>query len=324
MSITNSQAAQLGRLSIIAMDMYTALCAATTSTSTPPAAGVPPPNQNVLTPTGDPRIIEEGWELAAYIVARDALFQSAHTVIAGTDVYYGFLARSATNPDNLVAVVRGTNGMLEWIEDAEFASLPHPTLPGGAVEQGFWGIYASMRLVDSNGNPIGSSAADGITQSVGTGTLMVVGHSLGSALSTYLVFDLADPARLGTRVSACLFASPQTGDQFFADAFDKKVSDYRVFNYALDIVPRVPLGPDYVTLARATVLMPWTSEASIRVDVFCNHHVICYCAMLDYEATMQDPRLLITSDDKVCAACVRGPERAEPTLAKLLTPATSL
>jgi triacylglycerol lipase len=146
----------------------------------------------------------------------------------------------------------------------------------------------------------------------------VIGHSLGSALSTYLAYDLTNTTPLGSRVSACLFASPQTGNSVFTTSFDKTVQDYRVFNYVLDIVPRVPMGPDYATLARATILQPATSESNIRVSLFCNHHVICYCSMLDYENTMTDPAVLVTSDDIACAACVLGPESAIPTVAKLL------
>jgi hypothetical protein len=40
--------------------------------------------------------------------------------------------------------------------------------------------------------------------------------------------------------------------------------------------------------------------------------------MLDYESTVSDPTILVTDDDKACAACVLGPETAAPTLAKLL------
>jgi len=320
MSITNSQAARLGRLSIFAMDMYTALPPPPVPASTPPVSSAPILLYR-LTPPPDPRIGTEGWTIVAYVVAQDAIFQAGTTVIGGTTVYYGFLAQSATDSTRFVAVVRGTNGIVEWVEDAAFVPIPHPTLPGATVEQGFWDIYAGMHLLDLNGRQIGAGAADAIASVVGPGTLTVIGHSLGSALSTYLTYDLADPSRLGARVSACLFASPQTGDLVFAAAFDKIVTDYRVFNYVLDVVPHVPLELGYATLPRATVLQPATSEASIRVNLFCNHHVICYCAMLDYEGTMEDKDVLVTPDDKACAACVLGPETAAPTLAKVLTTA---
>ena len=57
--------------------------------------------------------------------------------------------------------------------------------------------------------------------------------------------------------------------------------DRLLFNYSVDVVPRVPMSLGYETLPRATVLQPATAEASIRFSVFCNDHVVCYCAMLD-------------------------------------------
>ncbi len=298
MSITNSQAAPLGLLLMYAMDMFTDM-------------GEKP---TTLTPAVDSRVTDAGWTVRGYLTASDAVFGKGAPLGRGERVYYGFVAQDDSG--RFVAVVRGTHGLAEWIEDAKFVPIPHPTIAGATVEQGFWDIYAGMELVATDGSAIGSSAASGIPQLVGAGPLLVLGHSLGSALATYLSLDLAKGA-LGGRVSACLFASPQTGDTAFAREYDATLADYRVFNYVLDVVPRVPLGLGYATLPRTTVLQPATSEAVIRVDVSCNHHVICYSAMLDFEAT-QAPGVVRTDDDKQCAACILGPETASPTMAKLL------
>ena len=173
-----------------------------------------------------------------------------------------------------------------------------------------------MRLISPAGAPLGVLAS-AIADAAGpTAIVTVVGHSLGSALATYLTLDLARGG-LRDRVSACLFASPHAGNQAFVDLFDRTIADYRLFNYILDIVPRVPLGLGYTPLSRRTVLQPATAEASIRIDVSCNHHVICYCAMLDYEGTMQatDP---VPAGEASSAACILGPETGSPSLAKKL------
>jgi hypothetical protein len=44
-----------------------------------------------------------------------------------------------------------------------------------------------------------------------------------------------------------MVASPHTGNQSFVDLFDQTIADYRLFNYILDIVPRVPLGSRYTS-----------------------------------------------------------------------------
>jgi hypothetical protein len=59
------------------------------------------------------------------------------------------------------------------------------------------------------------------------------------------------------------------------------------------------------------------AEANIRVSISCNHHVICYCAMLDYEGTMQ-ATTPVPAGEEDSAACILGPETGEPSLAKQL------
>lgn len=223
----------------------------------------------------------------------------------------------------MVAVIRGTDGFVEWIEDAEFfptAYAPQIGVPAGlavmSVEQGFWKLYQSMQLIDIAGAPLGDLAPAITAKAGAAGAMTVIGHSLGSALATYLAIDLAR-GTLGPRVSACLFASPQTGNQAFVELFDRTISDYRLFNYILDVVPRVPLGLGYSPLPRRTVIQPATAEASIRLGIECSHHVICYCAMLDYEGTMQ-ATTPVPAGEEGSAACILGPETGKPSLSKQL------
>jgi len=52
------------------------------------------------------------------------------------------------------------------------------------------------------------------------------------------------------------------------------------------------------------VIDPATSQADVRVDIGCNHHVICCCAMLDYAATQAAAK---SPADQQLYACVLGP-----------------
>lgn len=281
--IQDPEAARLGLLVDYAMDMYTG-----------------PMGRATLEPPPDPRLAPD-WALRSYVCGTDAVLHLKNPLALGQDnVCYGFLAESSARPGAFVAVIRGTDGILEWVEDGEFVPVRCPA--GGMVEQGFWSLYQTLRL--RTAGQMGDLVA-GITAAVGSaGTLMVVAHSLGSALATYLTMDLADPARLGSRVSACLFASPQTGDSAFVERFDRSVANYRLYNYELDVVPRVPRGLGYATLPKATWISPFESQAAIRFDLGCHHHVICYCAMLDY--TLLD-WTKVPQQDQPCAACIRGP-----------------
>ena len=145
------------------------------------------------------------------------------------------------------------------------------------------------------------------------------GHSLGAPLATYLTLDLARGPLQG-RVSGCYFACPHPGDQAFATLFDQVAgtANYVVYNYILDIVPRVPPTEfGYSALSQVRVIQPDTAQAEITFDVGCNHHVVCYLAMLDYTATMAaiDP---VPAGEAGSAACIRGPQTDQPTLAKSL------
>jgi hypothetical protein len=65
------------------------------------------------------------------------------------------------------------------------------------------------------------------------------------------------------------------------------------------------------------VIQPATAEANIRVNIGCNHHVICYCAMLDYEGTTQ-ATTPVPAGEEGSATCILGPETGSPSLAKRL------
>jgi hypothetical protein len=72
------------------------------------------PNLGSLCPPVDARIAAAGWTIVAYLTAQDALFppKGAASRRLGRDpskrVFFGFLARSSTDPHSYAAVVRGT------------------------------------------------------------------------------------------------------------------------------------------------------------------------------------------------------------------------
>ncbi|WP_158741870.1 lipase family protein [Acidisphaera sp. L21] len=299
--ISNAVAAGYGLMVMHAMDIYR----------------VNPAN---LTPALPPILIAAGWQCLGYIIGNDHLPVKNGPIQIGGPVCYGYVVRLN---NEVVAVFRGTDRFVEWVEDAEFLPtlyrpiVPNPLSPLDAkVESGFWSIYASMVLKSSRGDPDRPLYQAIEAEAAGGRSVTVTGHSLGAPLGTYLALELAQ-RQLGNQVSGCFFASPHPGNSTFATYFDKTVKNYRVFNYILDVVPRVPLGPDYTHLPQRTVLRPATSEASIELDVGCNHHVICYSAMLDYELT-EPFKTNPPPGEESSATCVLGPEIGRPSLAKLL------
>lgn len=255
----------------------------------------------VLTgPVGKPTPVipgaSPGWSVLGLISATDELFR-ANAAIADEHLYYGFVAQSTTTPKEFVVAIRGTSNPLEWAKDAEFALRAHPS--GGHVESGFDDIYNTMLL---SGKPIVRAVA----AMVGSGSVTVIGHSLGADLAIYLTRDLA---AAGVKVRGRFYAPAHPGDIVFAALFDKSVADYMCYAYELDAVPRLPFGLGYCHLAKFTWISPKTSEARIKFDLGCHHYLWCYISMLKYALTGAAKALIdpYVTPRPVCPDCIEGP-----------------
>lgn len=156
----------------------------------------------------------------------------------GEVVSFGFLAVSAAK--ELVAAIRGTDTILEWLHDASFLMVPSPVAGAhGFTDDGFTAVYRSLRIGRANG---AVSAKESIKSYLATGTAVsvtVCGHSLGGALATLLTLDVG----LNTSCrapAAYTYASPRTGDHMFANSYNAAIpSSYRIANRQ-DPVPKLP------------------------------------------------------------------------------------
>ncbi|HZP66255.1 MAG TPA: lipase family protein [Rudaea sp.] len=249
------------------------------------------PSHQVLAPAL-PAALAKSWQLVGHMTALNALL-GVQKIGLGDRVYYGFLARSTQDATQYLAVVRGTEEVIEWIEDLEGLLIAGP--PVGLVEQGFYSIYESMRYLALGAGASTAAtaplAAAGIAAVLPAGAAVtVIGHSLGSAIASYLMADLARGANGKFAVGGSLFACPKPGDAAFARNVDAVVgaANYVVYNYIRDIVPHVPpslpLGLGFQPLPQTTWIQPAKAQAKIKNDPVCNHHAYCYAAMLDYTA----------------------------------------
>lgn len=143
-------------------------------------------------------------------------------------------------------------------------------------------------IAAGGGNQCGAALVTDVHGDLGIGESEFRGagdiEAAESVRGTYLTVDLAVKRPLKTSVSACLIASPRAGNVDYAQYFDQNVSAYKVYNYSLDVVPKVPLFFDYLALPKATEFAPEDAQASIRHTLGCNHHAAYYAAMLDYGA----------------------------------------
>ncbi|HTB13254.1 MAG TPA: lipase family protein [Bryobacteraceae bacterium] len=208
---------------------------------------------------------------------------------AGEIVSYGFLALSPTN--ELVAAIRGTDTVWEWIHDASFLMVPSP-IPGltGLTEDGFTVLYRSLRT-DKPAASTSAIAAIKAHLTAGAATSVTVcGHSLGGALATLLIADVAVNTPCKTPVGYT-YASPRTGDHLFASAFNASVpANYRIVNRQ-DLVPQLPpiLPLPYEHVNTKYELNP--PFGKIQPNLVCMHHLTTYVWLMEQQpgATGTDP-----------------------------------
>lgn len=193
-------------------------------------------------------------------------------------VSYGFLAVSSSG--ELVTVLRATDTILEWVDDAQFYFVVNPVSNSyGFTEEGFSSIYKSLRVGASDSAASVRSAIKSYI-SAGTATsVTVTGHSLGGALAELVGLDVA----LNTSAKPVLytFASPRVGEELWAYDYKTHIStSYRVYN-STDIVPDLPLWP-FEQVKTGFKLTPNTHVVS--TSIACSHHLTTYLYLMGQAA----------------------------------------
>src|SRR5579863_4663601 len=163
----------------------------------------------------EPAGIPPGYELGAWIHMSDFILDAAEPK------FYGIVVHSEANPDTRIIAIRGTEGAVEWIDDAAALPVPFRQVPdAGKVAYGFDKIYSTMTVVkrhlpatatraESTGPEtfsgsfaeqleqlaISREAERGLAAPSADGRIrpkrptIVAAHSLGGALSTLLVME---------------------------------------------------------------------------------------------------------------------------------------
>jgi len=192
----------------------------------------------------------------------------------GDIVTFGFLAVSAAK--ELVAVIRGTDSLLEWLHDASFLMVPTPINGShGFTEDGFTAVYRSLRIGQANGTPSTKDSIKGYLDNGAAASVTVCGHSLGGALATFLTLDVGLNTSCRTP-TAYSYASPRAGDHNFAGSFNAAISScYRIANRQ-DLVPKLPpiLPLPYEHVNTQYELNP--PQGKIDPSIPCMHHLTTY------------------------------------------------
>ena len=216
-----------------------------------------------------------GYELALYLTGVDRVGRKTERE------FFGFVARSAAGAPaaELVIAIRGTDTVLEWLVDAEFLPVPFRAVPdAGLVEDGFDSVYATLAAHTPAGEPQDLHAfLRGAASGGGGAPLTIVGHSLGASVATLLALDVAVNDGIGD-LTLYTLASPRTGDEAFARAFDARVpASWRVVN-APDLVPKIP--PLY-THVSAPHEVDSVAAGGVRHAIACYHSLATYLYLLN-------------------------------------------
>jgi hypothetical protein len=207
---------------------------------------------------------------------------------ADDEVSIGLICQADKTGDVAIAI-RGTEGILEWIHDAEFLQVPCPFLAGaGHTEDGFTAMYESLRTAAEPGSPtvVNELAKLGFPQPVNSMT--ICGYSLGGALATLLALDVAANT-VFTGPAVYTYGSPRTGDSLFAGTYDQVVKNsYRVAN-RLDIVPALPPPLDYEHVLNPyelnpVRLVPLPPKVLVQYTVSCEHSLATYLYLLSLQS----------------------------------------
>ena len=228
-------------------------------------------NQNPDPLRPEPAGIPDGYELGAWIHMSDFILNDE------IPKFYGIVAFNQANPDSRIIAIRGTEGAVEWIDDAAAIPVPFRQVPSaGRVAQGFDKIYSTLKVVKRplpgiaahaevavpetvpetySGSfadqleqlAISREAERGIARPRAEGATrpqrptVVAGHSLGSSLATLFVMENASKGKFDITM-LCTFASPRTGDTEFVHTFNQlPIDSWRIVN-SPDVVPKLPFS----------------------------------------------------------------------------------
>jgi hypothetical protein len=260
-------------------------------------------DENDLHPA--PLEIPDGWELSAWIQMSDFLFNIKDPK------FYGIVVHEIANPDNRVIAIRGTEGIVEWLDDAaSIVMVPFKQMPSaGRVAFGFDNIYSTLKVVPVpapaehglaaetiGASPLTGSFGDqleqlalrreaqrGLSHSFAEGRTrrdrptVVSGHSLGSALATLFVLENSVKGKFDVTLLTTL-ASPKVGNKEFKHVFDAlPLTSWRIVNIH-DVVPKlpptIPFILDYEHVDEAYSFDSWP---------FAKKNLGCYHAIATYE-----------------------------------------
>jgi len=245
-----------------------------------------------------------GYELVDHWSGIDGLYNHEEQ-----EEIYGLVFRSVTSPYRYIFSFRGTDSLLDTIDDLGTEHAQFKTFDSAIsvksdirVEAGFFNIYtrsegkkASMqeqlfdlvRRIQRSDKPISS--------------LYITGHSLGAALSTLFAVE----AKLNypdLHIIHVNFASPRVGNAAFAQwvstTFQAPDQSLRIVNVH-DLIPKMPpeeLG--YLHTTQAYFISFYKKESLGKLDYLENHSSLNYKATIAADPYLHEKQTIYVDETK--------------------------
>ena len=190
---------------------------------------------------------------------------------------------------DVVIAIRGTEGIQEWVHDAEFLLVTCPFLAGaGHTEDGFTAVYMSMTTTLDPTCPRVTQALPGLNFPRPVTSVAICGHSLGGALATLLALDVAANTPF-KNPAVYTYASPRTGGPQFVATYNQVVPNTNRIAGRLDLVPKLPLPPlnDHVLglYEVNSIQLGIPPKILIKPELACLHILTSYLYLLSKQAT---------------------------------------
>jgi len=261
-------------------------------------------DRNNRQPEPEPGDIPAPYEMVAWINMTDFFGPFKDTR------FYGLIAQNTEIPHEYIVAIRGTEGLVEWWDDATSFLVPFRQVPGaGRVHQGFDKIYSSMHIIrrlrpaervaatppartfigsfgdQLEGLTVGLEVSRKAARDEKRGrplrTYVVTGHSLGSALATLFVMENDEKKKFDV-TTCCTFASPRVGNKKFCHRFDRlPITSWRIVN-SRDVVPKVPLWiPLFFGYRHVETAYKFSCRGMVKCKLTCWHSMGTYLHWLD-------------------------------------------
>jgi hypothetical protein len=273
----------------------------------------------------EPAGIPDGYEVGAWIHMSDFCLG------AEVPKFYGIVAHQTgdKDPESRVIAIRGTEGAMEWLDDGDAVPIPFRQVPSaGRVACGFDRIYSTLKVIkrrlpaETVAAQVGTAAAlepetfsgsfadqleqlalsreaaRGVVPNAADGRgrparpTVVMGHSLGSALTTLFVLENSSKNKFDISTT-CTFASPRVGNMEFVRTFNQlPVNSWRIVNTE-DIVPKLPPKiPVLLDYDHVDNEYSFSSAGRAKKTLACSHAMETYLNWLDDTiAVRQDCKL---------------------------------